>query len=84
MLCSLLYAYHFKQGDKVVILSTARKISESEIAPAVRVFESWGLQVVFGANLFHESHQFSGTTEQRTADFQQALDDDAVKAIVCA
>jgi len=75
---------NLKQGDKVVILSTARKISEAEISAAAAVFESWGLEVVFGANLFKESHQFSGTTEQRTADLQKALDDVAVKAIVCA
>lgn len=73
-----------KKGDKVVILSTARKISEEELKPAAAVFKSWGLEVVFGANLFQEDHQFSGTTEQRTVDFQNALDDLSVSAIICA
>ena len=72
---------NLKQGDKVVILSTARKISESEIVPAVNVLESWGLDVVVGANLFNEEDQFSGTTEQRTSDLQKALDDESIKAI---
>lgn len=75
---------NLKQGDKVVILSTARKISEVEILPAVKLFESWGLAVVLGSNLFNEKDQFSGTTEQRTLDLQVALDDDSVQAIFCA
>jgi muramoyltetrapeptide carboxypeptidase len=75
---------NLKQGDKVVILSTARKISEAEIAPAVQVFEHWGLSVVVGANLFNESAQFSGTTTQRTADFQEAMDNEDIRVIFCA
>tara|TARA_B100000809_G_scaffold264452_1_gene320305 strand:+ start:5801 stop:6697 length:897 start_codon:yes stop_codon:yes gene_type:complete len=73
-----------KKGDKVVIISTARKISEKEIEPAVKVLESWGLVVVIGENLFSESAQFSGSTHQRTLDLQNALDDKSVKAIICA
>tara|TARA_B110000459_G_C16620567_1_gene501379 strand:+ start:3871 stop:4767 length:897 start_codon:yes stop_codon:yes gene_type:complete len=73
-----------KKGDKVVIISTARKISEKEIEPAVKVLESWGLVVVCGANLFNEAAQFSGSTIQRTLDLQNALDDKSVKAIICA
>ncbi len=75
---------NLKQGDKVVILSTARKISEAEIAPAIKVLERWGLSVVLGANLFNEDDQFSGTTAQRTSDLQKALDDESIKAIFCA
>jgi muramoyltetrapeptide carboxypeptidase len=75
---------NLKPRDKVVILSTARKISEAEIAPAVQVFEAWGLNVVFGANLHQEDHQFSGTTVQRVSDLQVAMDDESVKAIFCA
>jgi muramoyltetrapeptide carboxypeptidase len=75
---------NLKPSDKVVILSTARKISEAEIAPAVQVFEDWGLTVVLGANLHQEDHQFSGTTAQRVSDLQLAMDDESVKAIFCA
>jgi muramoyltetrapeptide carboxypeptidase len=75
---------NLKQGDKVVILSTARKISDTEIAPAIKVFSGWGLEVVLGANLFNQADQFSGTTEQRTSDLQVALDDEKIKAVFCA
>ena len=73
-----------KIGDKIGIVSTARKISLEELSPAIKSLESWGLKVVFGSNLFEEYNQFSGTIEQRTADLQSMIDNDAIKAILCA
>lgn len=75
---------YLNKGDKIIIVSTARKISKDEIQYAIDEFESWGLEVVFGVNLFEEDHQFSGTQQQRLADFQNALDDESIKAIICA
>jgi muramoyltetrapeptide carboxypeptidase len=75
---------YLNKGDKIVILSTARKISKEEIQTAVDEINSWGLNVVFGANLHEEDHQFSGSKAQRIVDFQTALDDKSVKAILCA
>ncbi|MCF8296051.1 MAG: LD-carboxypeptidase [Saprospiraceae bacterium] len=75
---------YLKKGDKIAIISTARKISPEEIEPSVKIFESWGLEVVLGENLFWEYNQFAGSDEQRTFDFQQMLDDPTVKAIICA
>ena len=73
-----------KKGDKVAIVSTARKISEEEIRPAIEVLNKWGLIVVLGENLYNEDNQFSGSTEQRANDLQEALDDETVKAVFCA
>ena len=73
-----------KKGDKIAIISTARKISKTELEPAVAIIKSWGLEPFFGKNLFNENHQFSGTTEERVADLQQVLDNPAIKAIICA
>ncbi len=70
-------------GDTVTLISTARKVSKEELAPAIAVFEKWGLKVKLGANLFAEDNQFAGTDVERTADLQAALDDDASKAIIC-
>jgi len=75
---------YLKKGDKVIIVSTARKISEEEIVPAVEVLNKWGLIVVLGSNLYGENNQFSGTTEERKNDLQKALDDEMVKAVFCA
>lgn len=73
-----------KTGDKVSIISTARKISLEEVQPAINLLTEWGLEVVLGENLFAEDHQFAGTKVQRLADLQQALNNDEIKAIFCA
>ncbi|MBL4708003.1 MAG: LD-carboxypeptidase [Flavobacteriales bacterium] len=73
-----------QKGDSIRIISTARKISLAELTPAIEIFKSWGLEVIFGKNLFQEHHQFAGTSEQRTEDLQEALNDKRCKAIICA
>ena len=71
-------------GDKIGIISTARKITMEELNPAIKTLESWGLKVVLGINLFQEDNQFSGTVEHRTADLQSMIDDNSIKSILCA
>lgn len=73
-----------KEGDSVAIVATARKISETELKPAIRLFESWGLRVVLPKNIYAEDNQFAGSDEQRAADLQWAIDNEEVKAVVCA
>src|SRR5690606_37978402 len=73
-----------KIGDKISIISTARKISLEEVQPAINLLTEWGLEVVLGENLFAEEHQFAGTKVQRLADLQQALNNKEIKAIFCA
>lgn len=73
-----------KPGDKVAIVATARKISPSEVEPAIKTMESWGLEVVIGDSLYAVDRQFAGTDRQRTNDFQAMLDNPEIKAIICA
>ncbi len=75
---------NLKKGDKIAIVSTARKLSLEELQPGIDEIKSWGLEVVLGDNLFTVDNQFAGTTEQRISDFQTALDSDEIKAIICA
>ena len=75
---------HLKKGDTVAIVSSARKISATEIQPAFDVLTGWGLKVVFGKNLFSQQNQFAGSDEERLVDFQNALDDKNIKAILFA
>ena len=75
---------NLKQGDKIAIVSTARKLSLEELKPGIEVLKSWGLEVVLGSNLFEEDNQFAGTKTQRITDFQNALNDESIKAIFCA
>ncbi len=73
-----------QKGDTIYVLSTAKKITEQEIAPAVAIYKSWGLNVVIGKTIGAEQHQFAGPDELRTEDFQHAMDDPNIKAIMCA
>lgn len=73
-----------KKGDSVYILSTAKKISLEEIECAVKTFESWGLKTVIGQTISAEYNQFAGNDQLRLADFQIALDDSNIKAVICA
>lgn len=73
-----------QQGDTVYILSTARKITIEEITPAIQAFEIWGLKVQIGKTIGKEFRQFAGTDAERKEDFQTALDDKNVRAIICA
>jgi len=75
---------YLKSGDVITIISSARKITNAEIAPSIELLESWGLNVKLGENLFEEHHQFAGTKEQRIQDLQTALNDNESKAILCA
>ena len=73
-----------KAGDKVGILSTARKISLDEIQPAIKVLEDWGLEVIAGDTIGLEHNQYAGTDQQRRADIQKMMNDPEIKAIICA
>ena len=73
-----------EKGDVITIVSSARKISKEELIPSLSIFESWGLTVKFGKNLFGEHHQFAGTAVQRIADVQAALNDSESKAVIFA
>jgi len=73
-----------KKGDAVAVISTARKISPSELDFAITKIKSWGLNICFGKNLFKKQHQFAGTIKERAEDLQWALDDNNIKAVFFA
>lgn len=73
-----------KQGDRVMLISSARKVLPEEVNSAVEVLKSWGLIVEFGDNLFAQFNQFAGNDLQRTNDLQKAINDESIKAILFA
>jgi len=74
----------FPKVKKIGIVAPARKISKAEIEPAVTILKSWGIETILGKNLFSENHQFSGTDDERTDDFQAMIDNPGIDAILCA
>ncbi len=71
-------------NDTIRIIAPARKIVREELGRSIHYLQGKGFKVDFGDFLFSQSHQYAGTDEQRAKDFQQALDDENVKAIWCA
>ena len=75
---------YLSSGDRVALISTARKIDLRIFNSAVDVFKSWGLEIVPGKNLFAEEDQFAGSDALRLEDLQHALDDPTISAVICA
>lgn len=75
---------YLKKGDTVLIIATARKISDEELNPTIAILNSWGLVAELAPNLFKSHHQFSGSDSERTEDLQWALDHKTAKAILIA
>lgn len=74
---------YLQKGDTVGLLSTARSFTKKEVEPFAELLISWGLKVKIGNTANKVSHQFAGTTEQRTSDLQQMIDNPEIKAIIC-
>ena len=77
---------YLKKGDTVAIVapSGVLKNYNGYMLKAKELLKSWELEVVIGENVFNDNGHFAGTDNQRSADFQLALDDKAIKAIWCA
>lgn len=73
-----------QKGDTVAILSTARKITMQEIEPAVKILQDFGLKIKIGRTVGLQCCQFAGEDTERVKDFQEVLDDNTIKAIICA
>lgn len=80
----MLKAKFLKTGDKIGIVSTARKITIVEMNDSLALITSWGLVPVLGKTIGLQEHQFAGSDADRAADFQRMLDDEDIKAIWCA
>jgi len=75
---------YLKPGDTIAIVSPAKSISAQAISNAKQIIEGFGFKVKIGKHAASIYHQFAGTDQQRTEDFQQMLDDDEVKMILCS
>ncbi|WP_405610701.1 LD-carboxypeptidase [Polaribacter sp. Asnod1-A03] len=74
---------YLKAGDSIVILAPAGilKNRQETIFKAKELAESWGLKVMLAKHIFNHNSHFAGTDEERTEDFQKALDNTNIKAI---
>src|SRR5215472_2438401 len=72
-----------RPGDRVRFVSPASTPDSEEVAFGARMLESWGFRVEFGAHCFDRlGHYLAGNDEDRLADFNNALRDPGVRAII--
>lgn len=77
---------YLKPGDTIGLVCPAGYMPLEKAAECIRVLqEEWGYRVKVGSTVGSQSTTyFSGTDEERLIDFQLMLDDDEVKAVLCA
>jgi muramoyltetrapeptide carboxypeptidase len=75
---------YLKNGDHVGIMAPAGIVEETDIEPAIKILQEWGLKTIKGKYLFENNGFFAGTDQQRLEDFQIMLDNPDIKAIFCA
>lgn len=73
-----------KEGDKVALLSPSYTTPDSTIQKTAEVLKDWGFKPVIGKSVNKiEAGKFAGTAEERAKDFEEALKDTSIKAILC-
>lgn len=75
---------YLKPGDLILIVAPAKAIEQEHVFYAKDFLESKGFNVEIGPNCLKKHYYFSGTDEERTSDFQWAIDHTEAKAILCA
>jgi muramoyltetrapeptide carboxypeptidase len=76
---------YLQKGDTIGIVCPAGYMSLEKAQACINTLEDWGYEVKTGNTLGGNSQNyFSGTDKERLADFQEMLDDDSLKAILCA
>jgi muramoyltetrapeptide carboxypeptidase len=75
---------YLQPGDTIGIVCPAGYMAREKAQTCIEVLQEWGYQVKTGRTLGSASdNYFSGTDSERLRDFQEMLDDDSVKAILC-
>jgi muramoyltetrapeptide carboxypeptidase len=76
---------YLQKGDVIGIVCPSGYMPVEKASECIRVLnEEWGFATKVGKTLGNEFNYFSGTDKERLNDFQEMIDDDQVKAILCA
>ncbi len=71
-------------GDTIGITAPGGYISLTELQPALDRLNAWGYKAKIGSTIGLQEGTFAGSDEQRRQDMQNMLDDENIKAILCA
>lgn len=76
---------YLQKGDTIGLVCPAGFMPFEKVKTCVQVLQEWGYNVKVGNTVGGGSQTyFSGTDAERLRDFQEILDDDDVKAVLCA
>ena len=77
---------NLKIGDTISIIAPSGVLKDHNeyMQKSISLMESWGLNVVLGSTIYDTYGHFSSTDINRKKDFQNAIDDNTIKAIWCA
>jgi muramoyltetrapeptide carboxypeptidase len=76
---------YLQPGDTIALVCPAGYMAIEKAQTCIDVLQQWGYKVRVGTTVGSDSkNYFSGTDEERLINFQQILDDDEVKAVMCA
>ena len=70
-----------KKGDKIAVICPASYIT-ADLTQAYAILENWGLETIIYPSVTAQENQFAGADELRAKDFQEALDNSEIKAII--
>jgi muramoyltetrapeptide carboxypeptidase len=76
---------YLQKGDTIGLVCPAGFMTLDKVQTCINTLQEWGYKVKLGKTIGGDSQTyFSGTDEERLSDLQQMLDDDEVKAVLCA
>ncbi len=77
---------NLKTGDTISIIAPSGVLKDYDkyMDKSINLMESWGLNVVLGSSIYDNYGHFSSADINREKDFQNAIDDNKIKAIWCA
>ena len=73
-----------KKGDLISIIAPCGDIDENYVQNGVKFFEKLGYRVKLGKHVFDKYRYMAGLDEDRSADINDAFEDDDVDMILCA
>ena len=75
---------YLRKGDTVGLICPAAFMKAEKTLLLQERLNAWGYKVKTGKTIGHQYHYFSGTDSERLLDLQAMLDDNDIRAIICA
>jgi muramoyltetrapeptide carboxypeptidase len=75
---------YLQPGDTIGMVCPSGYMPFEKAQTCIETLQQWGFKVEVGKTLGNQFNYFSGTDEERLHDLQTMLDDDKIKAILCA